>query len=259
MNIETEVMKDGTESSLVYAPFDEGVIHLGITGYNLISLEENAGLRIREGGNSKVSTQGNWVREGILYVPKKGRFLTKKSPIMQNLVEATNAHRNGTEFYLNDRQVEEALEDSVEIPKGEGRHSLRIPTNEFGEDEVARYAFGETAKQYGEFLGEAGIKEMPIYTSSLQDEPFVKSTWFGGLNGRSPSAIVGDGWYLCSAPIRLRGIRKATRYNPKFKLPSEPARLTKSPVSNLPSIPNFEGMADSDFEGFLKYVGANKK
>ena len=58
---------DSIVSAYVDAPFDEGKGALGKRGYNLISLEENANLRIQEGEDSYVSRNGNWTREAIVY------------------------------------------------------------------------------------------------------------------------------------------------------------------------------------------------
>jgi len=164
-----------SDSAYVVVPFDEGKAVLEANNYRVISLEENAGLRIHEGEDAYVSRNGNWVREGILYLPDKRVLLTKNSPIMDNSEEATSCHRNEEDFYLNNYQVEKALEDSVEIKDKE------IPTNKFGEDELTVYAFGENAESYGRFLESAEIKEMPIWLTKVQDKPFVRQLWFSEL------------------------------------------------------------------------------
>ena len=186
-------------SAYVVAPFDKAKAKLERSGYHVISLEENARLRMQEGRDSDVSKNGNWVREGVLYVPNEGKFLTRNSPIMDNPVKATNAHRKGKDFYLTDNQVEEALSDSVAL-------SLKsIPTDRFGEDEITSYAFGEIAKQYGGFLKEAGIDSMPIYTADLQDKPFARQLWFRGVGGRS--GLYGYCGYL--GDVSVRGVLDA--------------------------------------------------
>jgi hypothetical protein len=164
-------------SAYVVASFDEGKKILEEAGYRIISLEENARLRMQKGNDAYVSLNGNWVRENVIYVLNKGKYLTKKSPIIANAGQATNCHRNGKDFYLTDGQVEECLTDSVLLSLD------KIPVNRFGDDDITAYVFGEYAREYGEFLGKAGITEMPIWTTNtdLQDKSFVRPVWFCGL------------------------------------------------------------------------------
>lgn len=56
----------------VVALFDEGKERLASNGYRIISLQENARLRMQESAGSYVSQNGNCVREGAIYVPGKG-------------------------------------------------------------------------------------------------------------------------------------------------------------------------------------------
>ena len=185
------------KSAYIVAPFDEGKELLEKEGYNIISLQKNAKLRIQEGATEDVSKNGNWVREGVLYVPKKGKFLTKISPIMANAKRATDCHRNGKDFYLTSEQIEESLSDSVELSKDS------IPTNRFAEDEITVYAFGDIAEQYGKFLKEAEINEMHIWTADLQDKPFARQMWFGSLDCRSELVGYDRNLYYGS---RVRGV-----------------------------------------------------
>lgn len=166
-------------SAVATGPFDKTKRALERKGYRIVSLEQNAQLRIQEEAQSGVSKYGNWVREGVLYVPGKGKFLTKNSPIMAHPVKVTNAHRNRTDFYLTNRQVDSALEDSVELSLGE------IPTNRFGEDEITSFAFGKSAKVYGDFLKECGIISMSIDTAGLRTKQFAGPLWFESVGNRS--------------------------------------------------------------------------
>ena len=115
--INVDVKPSGLYSAHVKAPFDLAKGILENAGYRIISLEENAVLRIQQGEDSFVSRNGNWTRESFVYHPEKGIYLTKNSPIMSNPTEATQAHREGKEFYLNDEQIEKALANSVKLPK----------------------------------------------------------------------------------------------------------------------------------------------
>src|SRR3989344_9529419 len=165
------------DSAYIKAPFDEGKNILEKAGYRLISLRENAQLRMQEGKDAFVSRNGNWVREGVIYVPKKGKLLTKNSPIMTNAQEATNCHRSNKEFYLTDAQVEESLADSIELS------DKTIPTNRFAENPITVYAFEEFADQYGQFLRNTGIKEMPIWLANQEDKSFARQMWLHRLDG----------------------------------------------------------------------------
>lgn len=194
--INVDVKQRGLRSAYIAAPFDEGIEALAREGYRVISLEENAQLRIQNGADAFVSRNGNWTREGVLYVPRKGTFLTKKSPIMANAREAANCHRNGQDFYLTGEQVEEVLSDSV------GLSGTLIPTDRFKENEITAYAFGEYAEAYGQFLKQAGIYEMPLYLTDTRKKPFVRQIWFTRF-GAEASVLDGINKALyCNAMVR---------------------------------------------------------
>ncbi len=197
-DINVDVKPRGIASAYINAPFDKGKEALESQGYRIISLEENAKLRMQEGEGASVSRSWNWVREGAVYVPKKGKFLTKISPIMANPTEATNCHRKGQDFYLTDEQVEQALEDSVEL-------SVKsVPTNRFGDCDITIYAFGDLAQQYGNFLRDAGIDSMPIQTTDLQKKPLARQMWFDSLDGRS---VLGGYYRDLGFDYRVRGVK----------------------------------------------------
>ena len=197
-----DVQPRGMSSAYVVAPFDKGKKQLESEDYHIVSLEENARLRIQEGKNADVSRNGNWVKEGFLYVPGKGKFLTKTSPVIAHPVDATNAHRNGNDFYLTAEQVEQSLAGSVKLKDKD----FSVPVKRFGENELTVYAFGDSAQDYGKFLENAGIKEMPVWmVDNIGDKPFVRQAWLYRLDGRS--GLLGDYWYL-SDVYRVRGVRE---------------------------------------------------
>lgn len=200
-----EIIQDikprGNDSAYVVAPFDKGKAELEKAGYEVISLEQNAQLRIQEGKDADVSRNGNRVREGVLHVHEKGIFLTKKSPAMANAKKATSCHRNGKEFYLTDAQVEEGLSDSVALSRDP------IPTNRFAENPITVYAFGKTAEDYGQFLKESGINKMPVWLANLQDKSFARQMWLCGLGGGRSGLDGIDGGLDCN--YRVRGVRES--------------------------------------------------
>lgn len=200
--------------------FNYAVSRFQHDGYEIISLEDNAKLRIQEGKNDTVSTYGNWTREAFLYFPKeKKRKLVKNSPLLElaAATEATQAHIGNKEYYLTEEQIEWALTDSIDIPE----KSIEIPTNRFDSEEIFVWCFGgeKEAKAYGEFLRRAPkpkIKKMPItitlvdecYRKNYMDEherPFIRQMRFGDIYNRSEL----DGpWGLDNGWYGLRGIKE---------------------------------------------------
>ncbi len=191
-------------SMYVGAPFDEAKEALEKMEYRIISLAENAKLRVENGSKSFIYHNGNFVREGILYIPKDGSYLTKNSPIITNAKEATEAHKKGKEFYLLNEQVEEAKKDSIKLTVGS--QIIYIPTKRFGEDEITNYIFGESAKSYGELLGDIGLQSMPIILDYLKDKPFVKPIWFYRITFEDVFGIDGREFSL-KGNNRVRGIK----------------------------------------------------
>ncbi|HLF53860.1 MAG TPA: hypothetical protein VI544_01655, partial [Candidatus Nanoarchaeia archaeon] len=145
--------------------------------------------------------RGNWVREGFLYVPDKGAFLTKNSPVMANAKQATDCHRSNREFYLDDSQVESALANSVNIA------NTQIPTNRFADDALTNFAFGKNAKAYGEFLGKNGIDSMQVYLASSEYVPFAKQAWLCRISSRGKSGLSGSVRSL-DFDDAIRGVRE---------------------------------------------------
>ncbi|MEK6893194.1 MAG: hypothetical protein AABX07_03235 [Nanoarchaeota archaeon] len=190
-----DIKPKGVSSAYVNAPFDEGKGVLENAGYKIITGEENAGLRVDYGKDAKVSTCGNYVREGNLMVPKKGRFITRGSLVLAHPKEATQAHREGKEFYITPEQAEILLTDAVEI----SYDAAAVPTNRFGEDPVAIFLFGKNAARYGSFLRDVvKIDNMPLsfygqeYINS-KEQPFINQVWLAGLD--DVSAVDGN-WSL---------------------------------------------------------------
>ena len=102
---------------------------------------------------------------------------------------------------MNDKQLERVLADSVQLS------GKSIPTNKFNDNEITKYAFGDIAQKYGEFLGEAGINEMPIWLADLQEKPFARKVWFCWLGDDSRSGLDCDGRYLHYGYGGVRGVK----------------------------------------------------
>ena len=145
------INSNGISSAYIDAPFDKGKAILNAKGYHISSLEESAKLRIqenREKDDPYFLYNSHWVSEASLCIPKKGCYITKKSPILNNSREATRIDKEYKDFCLSNEQVQIALSDSIFIPNG----IFRIPTKRFGEDDYMRYFFGNTAQEFGELL-----------------------------------------------------------------------------------------------------------
>ena len=204
MKIIQDVTKGKLRSAYLEASFDDAKRDLEKKKYELISLEQMAQLRIQEGKDAYISQNGNWTREGFIYIPKEGIFLTKKSPVMASPEKATDCHKNKQAFCPAPKQVELALADSCKVT------ATSIPVLRLSEEELTVYAFGERAKAYGEFLNEAGIETFKVYTPNLQEKTFATQTWFGWLVGGS--RLDGGDRDLCGGLFyyyKARGVQKA--------------------------------------------------
>ncbi len=189
----TFLIKDAEYENFVSAyvearDLDEGRSALESEGYQIIPLEQNAKLRVNNGGNSSISRIGNWVSEGVIYVKGKGKFLTKKSPILARSPDQEG--KNGNSLYINEEQIEFSLKDSFQISDKLG-NPFSIPTKRFGEEEIAVFLFGDFAKDYGFFLKDAKIKNVPFWFADFRDKPFARLLWFDCMDEQS--RIVGDG------------------------------------------------------------------
>ncbi|MCD4759855.1 hypothetical protein K8R33_03130 [archaeon] len=196
-------MKLDIKTHVSRKPFDEALEELELNGFEPIDLGTNAYLRIQQGKDHQVSTQGNHTMESWVYVPgeEKARFIPN-SPILEHAREATQAHRDNNEFYLPQDFV---LEKGVLVPYNQ----KPIPTNRLGEEELPTVAFGDQAQAYGDLLKDAGIEEMPIgilrrdYIDN-QEKAFAKQNWFCGFN--DSSELDGFGRNLC-CDFGIRGVK----------------------------------------------------
>lgn len=210
--INIDIKPTGMESAYVEdKPFDLALAELQAAGYKApISADLNARLRIEQGKDAYVSRNGNWTREGFIYVPGEDKVrLVKESPILASPVEATQAHREGKEFYLDSiPQQEHGIARELVLIRYDQKP---IPTNRFADEEITNFLFTTQAQAYGQFLKEVGIKQMPVwlvgkYHVSQQSKPFVRQCWFNGLD--CDSGLDGDGGNF-GYSNRLRGVRHA--------------------------------------------------
>lgn len=204
MKITQDVTKGEMQSAYAEGPFDKAKEALESKGYRIISLEEQAGLRVQKGANASISTRGNYVKEGVLFVPKKGFHLTRNSPIMADPVAAMEAELYGHWFYPTASQIESALADSIKIKAGE------VPTNRLAEDERTAFAFGKNAKAYGEFLRANNIDRITICLENAQNKPFATPMWLSRV-GCGGSSLHGDYWNFFINILEVRGVRASAK------------------------------------------------
>ena len=183
------------ESGVVCYAFDKALVDLKDNNFEVVSLPQMAQLRIQEGKNAKVSKNGNYVREGVIYIPKEGIYLARNSPLLQLELakEAVQSHRNGREYFIETKIAEEYREKASQEPKAEVfqlKNLEAIPTNRFNEDERTLWLFQSQAEDYGDFLRQAGIKEMPFFFNeekyiNKQEKPYANQLWLRRLDDRS--------------------------------------------------------------------------
>ena len=99
----------------------------------------------------------------------------------------------------------------LEFPKKD----IKMPVERFGEDELTIFAIGDgdskKAQNYGDFLEDVGIKEMPVHVVDsdyvkTRNKPFERLLWFAPLPGRSNL----DGNYIRDLHVNywVRGVRE---------------------------------------------------
>jgi hypothetical protein len=194
-------------------PFDETLDELKSYNAEIISASQLAFARMQRGKDHSLSENGSYVKEGILYVPNAEikRVLLRDSLVLENPKKATEAHRKNQEFFLGkDFNVNDFIES---LPKDDRLflcYTNSIPTDRFGEDGYTVWAFGESAKDYGLFLKDAGISSITFNsddTDLIQSHrrPYANQLWFYGLG--SDSNINGDYGSL-NFNDRVRGVRR---------------------------------------------------
>ena len=245
------------KSAYVQAPFDVAKAQLEKAKYSIITPEQFADLRITRGADHSVSTNGAYTSMGVVLIPKKGRFLTDSSLVMQNSAEATQAHREGKEFYVSNEDAEKILAGgNVAI----SYRQSEIPTSRFGDEEITNFVFGETAKEYGNFLKEAGINAVPLYLNdeqyvNSQAKPFANQLWLHRLVSDYRSDLDGNDRNL-NCDYAVRGVKsvepRSGETASKISVPSY-KQIAKYSKQFVPEV------ARKDFEKGLEAMFRHKK
>ncbi len=208
MTVQAQTMKR-YETEVAYSTFDDALSLLEEASYRVISLAENAQVKVQQGPGAFRTDVGNFVREGVMYIPGGKNFLVPVSPILNNPQRAVQAHAEGKEYEILPTEVKPYILDRIEFPQT----TTKVPTDRFGEEEYMIEMFGsrdlQKAREYGEFLHSLGIREIPIYVLDQgyvkrQRTPFVRQLWFSSL--REQSATVANDRSL-HEEVRVGGIK----------------------------------------------------
>lgn len=194
-----------TKPSIVFAqgPFGESLMNLEQNGYEIVSARYISMARINQGIHGESSALSGWVKEGTIHLPSGEIRLTRRSPLIKNAPMATRCNSEGEEFYLSRGELEVALEDSIQITEE------IIPTNEFEDNKITKFLFGENAGAYGELLYKNGITKINPHLKSNEEKPFARQLRLLNLSERSK---ISDHKYLsyCGSGVfgRLKKFKK---------------------------------------------------
>jgi len=214
LEVDVDVGPRGMESASTYGAFDEAKLVLNKGGYRIITLLENVDMRIQRGLQSTVSSQGNFVFNDVVYTPGGIPKLTiGYSPIVENAVKATQAHRKGEEFELSGEQFEKSVENSIDFPM----KYTNIPVAGLSENKFVVTALGDgdmdRVRDYAKLLRGSEIENFPVFGLEKeyvdrQAKPFARKLWFGSFNYYW-SKLDGSVKYI-NFIRRVRGIRDSS-------------------------------------------------
>ena len=200
-------------------PFNEALESLKEEKADIISSRELAYARVKEGRNSSLSNYGCYTREGFLYLKNEPVLLALDSPLLDlELAEkAVEANKKGKYFSTN-KEVYKKYREQAEKEKKENpenrkvlvlpeRKNYEIPINSFNNNDLIRFLFKDQAENYGKFLIENKIKEIPVwlvnknYIGSQEGTALIQ-LWLHHLGNWSGV----DGGRSLDYSIRVRGV-----------------------------------------------------
>ena len=214
------------EALVVYqaqGAFDKCVDEFRAENLEMITAKQLAEARMLGGANHQVSTTWTWLAENFNYLPNGDILVASKAfnPLLQFTSAAkmaTDCHRANPfrEYFLSDDVVESLQEGAKhkgkvlllkrkDVPTG-------IPTNAFGKEAVTSFLFGDEADNYGRFLKENGIKNVPLYVvdkayAKEQGEAFSRALWANNLG--DDSALYGYSDLILYSNGRAFGVRRS--------------------------------------------------
>ena len=209
----------------VSAPID---ISAKLLNKKFISARDLAFARIQAGAENSLCQNGSHVKEGDIYLPNHNNkiILVRNSAVLKAPKKAADAHRNGSEFFITEKEAEKyaSQKDSFVI-----EDFSPVPTNRFGEDERTVWLFGDQAQNYGQLLNDNKISAMPFSFDGAnhitnQKKPYANQLWLGGFDYNS--RVDGDNRDLVN-DYRARGVLESK---------SGVAGAQKHPASELEKI-----------------------
>lgn len=225
------------ESGVAYTSFDKALAKLKRNSFEVISLPQNAELRIKEGKNAYVFTNGNYVREAEISIPNKGIYLVRNSPLLQLELskEAVKAHRQEEEYSIESSLAKEYSDKASDAPEAEVFHLTdleAIKTNKFDTDKRALWLFQTQSENYGKFLYDSNIKEMPLWFNSeayinSQKSPFINQLWLHGSNVEGGYGLIGFCRRL-DYDSNVRGVRPISGKASSQKITEENFKIARS-------------------------------
>mgnify|MGYP001610420532 CR=1 FL=1 len=157
-----------------------------MNNYQMISLEDMVRLSL-DGTKTSVhaNTKIGWVKEGIIYLPNGDIFITKNSPILDNLGNAAAYNKVHKEYYLSPEDIKKALSNAIKIKLPKNTSCLELPdieSCEFGKNEITKFLYGQFATQYGEHLSKVGVKGIlfHFYEHPVK-QPFARQLYISGV------------------------------------------------------------------------------
>ncbi len=189
--------------------FDKGIDYLRENKTSLGNPWDLFKVRILLDSTDEINTDGTNVAITLIYAPKKRDVIVvdkRHDPILRNPRKATDAHRSGREFYVNDSRFrklaetdpEKAIESGVlllsrrEIERLEGDG---ISTSRFGKDKYSYFLARKQSRQYGLLLKEKEIDNIIVsfvgqdYVN-FEERSFARKLWIRGLSDKS--SLFGD-------------------------------------------------------------------
>jgi len=191
LQLEAEIENLG-RISYIDARFDTALQLLRDNSNELITARNLAYARSKEDSRHSLSQYGSYIKEGDVYIPNKTPqiLLIRNSPLLQLELakEAVKAHRSGKEYSIESSLAKEYSGKSSEDQNSEVfplTNLEAIKTNKFAEDKRALWLFQDQAENYGKFLCDSGIKEMPLWFNHERYINSQKSIYINQLRLRS--------------------------------------------------------------------------
>ncbi|MEK6909202.1 MAG: hypothetical protein AABX23_04080 [Nanoarchaeota archaeon] len=219
MAVSIYVSPSGIESAVTSGVnFKESLAELKKIGHKVITLRENAKLRIQQGKEADISQNGNYVMQGNVYLQGETGIIVAESPYLTNatmLRKAIKENNQGRYFSTPNRKLydqfhKQAQEDTSKDPRerravfmpSDGRFAISQREN----PEIFEFLLGEFGQSYLEFVKQDSLDFFPVSQETLKSYSGTVPTqlWFGLGGGRS--YLVGD-FYLDLGGLRVRGVR----------------------------------------------------